>query len=60
MSLLRNLAAFALENVREVLFLVGLGLVSTGLALVYLPAALIVAGSLLLWLAIPSVGGRPQ
>ena len=53
------MGAFVLTNVRELLFLVGLSLLGWGLAMVYLPAALIVVGAMLLWLAIPVVRG-PQ
>lgn len=41
------------ENVRELVFVFGLVLVSSGLALVSVPAALIAPGAVLVWLAIP-------
>jgi hypothetical protein len=53
MTLLTRLLAFSMANVRELVFLVGLALLAGGLALVSIPAALIVPGSLLVWLAIP-------
>ncbi len=45
-------------NVRELIFLAGLLLVCSGLALVSVPAALIVPGAVLVWLAIPARGGK--
>lgn len=47
------LLAFAVVNVRELIFTLGLLLVTAGLALVSLPAALIVPGAVFMWLAIP-------
>lgn len=41
------------SSARELVFLAGLLLIAGGLALVYLPAALIVPGTILTWLAIP-------
>lgn len=49
----RRLQQVLAANVREIVFALGLALVTTGLALVSLPAALIVPGILLVWLAIP-------
>lgn len=48
-----RVGALLLANVREVIFLVGLSLIAGGLALVFVPVALIVPGSILVWLAIP-------
>ena len=45
----RGLAA----SVRELVLVVGLLLLSTGLAQIYRPAAFIVPGAILIWLAIP-------
>lgn len=47
--LARLLAGF---GPREVLLVLGLALVATGLAMVYVPAALIVPGAVLTWLAV--------
>ncbi len=44
-------------DVRDVVAVIGLGLIATGLALVYVPAALVVLGVLLFGLAVlPSLG----
>lgn len=40
-------------NQRELVFAVGLGLIAYGLSLVSTPAAFIVPGAILVWLAIP-------
>lgn len=62
MSLLRSaldvLVTGASEYVREAIFFIGLLLIGAGLAMVYVPAALIVPGAVLVWLAIPPVRGR--
>lgn len=44
---------FLIANVRELVFLIGLVLLAGGLLLVYAPAALIVPGTILVWLSIP-------
>lgn len=49
------LGGWAAENAREIVFAAGLVLMSSGLALVCVPAALIVPGAILTWLAIPAV-----
>jgi hypothetical protein len=49
----RGAVGVVTANVRELVFCVGLGLVAGGLALVSIPAALIVPGVVLVWLAIP-------
>jgi uncharacterized membrane protein len=54
----RALQEAVIAYVREILFLVGLGLTSLGLAWIYLPAAVIVPGVILMWLAIPPMPSR--
>lgn len=49
----KALLAFVVANIREVIFLIGLTAMATGLALVYVPSAWIAVGCLLIWLAIP-------
>jgi hypothetical protein len=55
---MRHVARWCSENVRELVFTLGLVLMSGGLSLVCVPAALIVPGALLVWLAIPPTPGR--
>lgn len=45
----------AAENVRTAVFLFGLALLASGLAVLSTAAALIVPGAILVWLAIPPV-----
>lgn len=47
------IGGWSAENARELVFGAGLVLMSSGLALVSIPAALIVPGAILTWLAIP-------
>jgi hypothetical protein len=56
----RSARDFAMTNVRELIFLLGWASMAIGLALVSVPAALIVSGALFIWLAIPprSSGGK--
>lgn len=46
------------ENARELVFLAGLVLTGSGLALVSAAAALVVPGLILMWLAIPPMAAR--
>lgn len=48
-----HVARWCSENARELIFTLGLLLLAGGLACVYTPAAFIVAGLILVWLAIP-------
>lgn len=48
-----HVAHWCSENARELVFAFGLVLLSSGLALVSVPAALIAPGAVLIWLAIP-------
>lgn len=54
----RRVRTFLTANVREIVFAIGLALMTGGLALVSVPAALIVPGVLLVWLAIPPRGPK--
>jgi hypothetical protein len=53
-----RIGAALAANVRETILILGLLLVSGGLALIYLPAALIAPGLVLVWLAIPPRGQK--
>lgn len=53
LTVLSVIGRLAAENARELVFFCGLSLVSVGVGLIYLPAALIVPGAILTWLAIP-------
>lgn len=50
---MKTLTGWAAKNTREVIFAVGLLQLAGGVAFWSVPAALIVSGSLLVWLAIP-------
>jgi hypothetical protein len=55
---MKHMAAWVALNARETIFAAGLLLLSGGVALWSVPAALIVSGALLVWLAIPP--SRPK
>jgi hypothetical protein len=50
----KRLSEAAASSARELVFLAGLVLLSAGAGQVYAPAALIVPGAILVWLAIPA------
>lgn len=52
---MKTLIGWAAKNAREVIFAAGLLQLAGGVALWSVPAALIVSGGLLVWLAIPPV-----
>lgn len=47
------IASAAAANSREIVFVCGMGLFAYGLAQVSMPAAFIIPGAILVWLAIP-------
>lgn len=55
-----NIWAFQTDNAREHVFALGMLLISYGLSLVYVPAAFVVPGAILVWLAIPPTVKRSK
>jgi len=49
----RVFGGLIVDNLREILFVIGLGLTSVGVARIYAPLGVIVPGVILMWLAIP-------
>lgn len=55
---MRHVALWCSENARELVFGLGLLLLSSGLALISRAAALAVPGAILVWMAIPPMPRR--
>jgi len=51
---------FVVVNIRELIFGAGLVATTTGVALLSVPAAMVVMGAILMWLALPPQGDKQR